>query len=332
MAVHWMFSADKAPLGSQSFSNQGSWLASTFNLSAEGGAQLSTDIVDVGGLRNFRTYWGDSRIGLGVVASDVGRAAGAFEFGHAFWGAGNSIADRLLRDPAGQFVELTGTPATLTLGGSALVATVSASFNYGQLLFHHVSVEWDTMNVRVYIDNKLLLTGVRKSGEALTLGSLGGNTCYGAFAYGWLSDTRIGMLRIATATLGAPSYDDSASVTGAATRQAALASFDGDTSYVTYTEGSAQSTVFNAAGLSAIPSDAVIHAVKLTASAAGAGGVAAGELTLETAAGASDVGEVNMALSYSPTTVVLNADPATSAAFIASELAAGTIKFGVREG
>ena len=39
MAVHWMFSADKAPLGSQSFSNQGSWLASTFNLSAEGGAQ-----------------------------------------------------------------------------------------------------------------------------------------------------------------------------------------------------------------------------------------------------------------------------------------------------
>lgn len=146
--------------------------------------------------------------------------------------------------------------------------------------------------------------------------------------YMYYADTRLGMAQVAAAT---PTTNaNTGTVTG--TLPAALTTFDGDTSYVTYTEGSAQSTVLNAAGLSAIPSDAVIHAVKLTASAAGAGGVAAGELTLETAAGASDVGEVNMALSYSTTAVVLNTDPATSSAFIASELAAGTVKFGVREG
>ena len=194
-----------------------------------------------------------------------------------------------------------------------------------------LEMAWTPSQFTVKVNNKLVFTkswaGVSVAQVGFYVPSHGGAHC-DYLSYAILSTTPLGMPLIGIA---APTVNtNTGTVTG--TLPAALTTFDGDTSRVTYTEGSAQSTVLNAAGLYAIPSDAVIHAVKLTVSAAGAGGVAAGELTLETAAGASDVGEVNMASSYSPKTVVLNADPATSAAFIASELAAGTVKFGVREG
>lgn len=212
----------------------------------------------------------------------------------------------------------------VTMPGGVKTPLGFSSLNCWELVF-------EGSELLVYRNNKLVGTYTHSAPWAATdfafQGKANGNGTAGVLSY-IVSDSRLGMAITAPAT---PTIDsNTGTVTG--TLPAALTTFDGDTSYVTYTEGSAQSTVLNAAGLSAIPSDAVIHAVKLTASAAGAGGVAAGELTLETAAGASDVGEVEMALSYSPTTVVLNADPATSAAFIASEIAAGTVKFGVREG
>lgn len=261
--------------------------------------------------------------GRPLVAGDcfgiILNRAGATEF-NGDWFCVNTI------DNAGAF-RFTGN--RLFIG--ATDTGIDVPVTEGQVVaveFHFTSLT----SVSVYMNNALMGTTTVPFTVAL-LRAIGICRSYGgyrgpAYLAWWHSNGRLGMPVMATVT---PTTNaNTGTVTG--TLPAALTTFDGDTSRVTYTEGSAQATVLNAAGLSAIPSDAVIHAVKLTASAAGAGGVAAGELTLETAAGASDVGEINMALGYSQTTVMLNADPATSAAFIASELAAGTIKFGVREG
>lgn len=294
-----------------------------------------------------------SGTGGGVLISDhaVGRALhlngdnnfvvfantvlyGNFAFGFAFTptSSGTYRALRLV-DSSGVYMEIrvgTNTWGVVYSPGSGNDISAQGTCALSSMF----EAVWTETGFSLYVNNEAVVSrswaAARRTARPERLGftSGAGYAANGYYHWMYYGPSRLGMVRSLTA---APTTDsNSGSVKG--TLPAALTTFDGDTSRVTYTEGSAQSTVLNAAGLSAIPSDAVIHAVKLTASAAGAGGVAAGKLTLETAAGASDVSEVAMALSYSPTTVVLNADPATSAAFIASELAAGTVKFGVREG
>lgn len=197
--------------------------------------------------------------------------------------------------------------------------------------FHVLEVSWSPSSFKLFFNNKEIVsvpwTGVAARFTRFYRSYLNGPN----FDIYWMyiADERLGMLQAVTPTLAAPSADTSASVTGAANRQTALASFDGDTSYVTYTEGSGQLTDLPLTAT--LPASSTIHAIKVTGQAAGAGGVANGRIRLGAPAGVANAVPLAMGLTYSPTTQVyhsdINVDP-----FDVADLNAGNITVGIEEG
>lgn len=226
---------------------------------------------------------------------------------------------------------LRGTSWTLSYNPAGTANDISASGNISAMSIMFAEMVWTPSNFKLFLNNKEVYskawTGV--TGRLNAIGAVDVTSASRHILNYYLADQRIGMCSVIAATLAAPSSDTSASVTGAATRQAALASFDGNTSYVTYTEGSGQLTDLPLTAT--LPASSTIHAIKVTGQAAGDGGVASGRIRLGAPAGVANAVPLEMGLSYSPTAQIyhsdINVDP-----FDVADLNAGNITVGIEEG